>query len=57
MTQREIINYYTENGGLRCKNWSISEIKKHIKSDIGPQQRVNKKTCYELKRTAEIYQR
>lgn len=57
MTQREIIKYYNENGGLRCKSWTIKEIKEYIKADLGQLQRVNKTTCYELKRTAEIFQR
>ena len=57
MKQREIINYYEENGGLRCKNWTINEIKEYIKGDIGSHQRIYKSTCRELKRIAEIYQR
>lgn len=57
MTQKEIINYYEENGGLRCKNWTLNEIKDHIKADLGKNQRVLKTTCIELKNAARIYQR
>jgi hypothetical protein len=57
MTQKEIIRYYEENGGLRCKNWTLEEIKAYIKSDLGKDQRVLKTTCIELKNTARIYQR
>ena len=57
MTQQEIINYYDENGGLRCKDWTIPEIKEYIKEDLGQGQRVTFDTCFPLKRTAEIYQR
>lgn len=56
MTRKEIISYYESNGGLRCKDWSIDEIKAYVKNDLGCQ-RVSKQTCYELKRTAEIYQK
>lgn len=56
MTQKQIIKYYND-GGLRCKNWSIKEIKEAIKADLGQHQRVYESTCRELKRTAEIYQR
>lgn len=57
MKQNEIIAYYADNGGLRCKGWTIKEIKDYVKSDLGKGQRVNVQTCRELKRTAEIYQR
>lgn len=57
MTQKELIKYYNENGGLRCKYWSIKEIKAYIKADLGEKQRVYKSTCNDLKATAEIYQR
>lgn len=57
MTQKQIIEYYNENGGLRCKNWTIKEIKEYIKAELGQHQRVFYRTCWELKRTAEIYQR
>lgn len=57
MTQREIIRYYEENGGLRCKDWTLQEIKEYIKGDLGQDQRVMKTTCIELKNTARIYQR
>lgn len=57
MKQNEIIKYYADNGCLRCKGWTIKEIKDYIKSDLGKGQRVNVQTCCELKRTAEIYQR
>lgn len=56
MTQKQIIEYYNENGGLRCKYWTIKEIKEAIKADLGQHQRVYESTCMELKRTAEIYQ-
>lgn len=56
MTQKQIIEYYNENGGLCCKYWTIKEIKEKIKSDFGQHQRVFESTCRELKRTAELYQ-
>ena len=55
-TQKQIIEYYNENGGLRCNYWTIKEIKECIKADLGQHQRVYESTCMELKRTAEIYQ-
>lgn len=57
MKQKDIIKYYEDNGGLRCKYWSIKEIKDYIKSDFGKKQRVYNSTCTELKRTAEMHQR
>ena len=57
MKQREIIRYFEEIGGLRCKNWSIKEIKECVKSYFGKEQRVYESTCRELKRTAQKYQR
>lgn len=57
MKQNEIIKYYEDNGGLRCKYWTVKEIKDCIKSDFGKKQRVYNSTCAELKRTAEMYQR
>ena len=57
MKQKEIIKYYEENGGLRCKTWSIEEIKSYLKLVFGDKQRVYYNTCVLLKRTAEIYQR
>lgn len=57
MTQKELIKFYNENGGLRCKSWGVKEIKAFIKAEFGKKQRVYKSTCYDLKRTAEIYQR
>lgn len=57
MTQKEIMKYFDDNGGLRCKYWTIKEIKEYIKAEFGEQQRVNTSTCFLLKRTAEIYQR
>jgi hypothetical protein len=57
MTQKEILEYYEDNGGLRCGYWSIKEIKDYIKNDMGSNQRVFDSTCRELKRTAQIYQR
>jgi hypothetical protein len=56
MKQREIISFFNEIGGLRCKYWSLREIYNYIKETF-PKQRVFKSTCMELKRTAEIYQR
>ena len=56
MTQKQIIENYNENGGLRCKYWTIKEIKEKIKADFGKDQRVFRSTCLELKRTAEIHQ-
>lgn len=57
MKQKDIIKFFDENGGLRCKNWSIKQIKEYIKSLFGRNQYVYENTCRELKRTAEIYQR
>lgn len=57
MKQKEIIRYYKENGGLRCKDWNLEQIKEKIKADFGESQRVMKSTCQELKNTARIYQR
>lgn len=57
MTQKEIISYYEENGGLRCKDWSISEIKKYVKAELGEKQRVYESTCDELKSSARMNQR
>lgn len=56
MTQQQLLDYYYENE-LRCKGWSLDEIKSYIKEDFGSQQRVYKKTCWLIRRTAEIYQR
>jgi len=56
MTQKEIIKYYEENGGLRCKGWKIREIQKHVKDDLNVNL-VTPRTAILLKRTAEIYQR
>ena len=56
MTQREIIRHYEDVGGLRCKHWSLKEIKDYIKADFGSRQVVYWATCRELKRTAEMYQ-
>lgn len=57
MKQKEIIKYYENNGGLRCKDWSLSEIKARIKSDFGKHQRVYEDTCRELRNEARMYQR
>ena len=57
MTQKEIIRYYNDNGGLRCKGWTLKEIKEYIKADLCSDQRVYDATCRELKRTAETCQR
>lgn len=57
MKQKEIIAYYENNGGLRCSDWTLKEIKDCIKSDFGADQRVYKSTCYLLKRMAELYQK
>jgi len=57
MKQKEIVRYYEENGGLRCKDWTLEQIKEKIKADFGESQRVMKATCQELKNTARIYQR
>ena len=57
MTQREIIKYFDEVGGLRCKDWSVDEIRDYI-HDLFPEcKRVLTSTCRELKRTAGMYQR
>ncbi len=56
MTQNQIIQYFEENGGLRCKNWTLKEIKEHIKLCFGRHQRVCATTCRTLKRTAQMYQ-
>ena len=57
MTQKEILKYYKDNGGLRCKDWSWKEIYNYIKQDLGEHQRVWKITCLRLKREAEVNQR
>lgn len=57
MTQNEIVDYFTSNGGLRCKYWTIQEIKEYIKLYFGKEQRVCRSTCELLKSTARIYQR
>lgn len=56
MTQKEIIKYYEDNGGLRCKYWSLEEIRDYIKEELGREQRVLKTTCQILKRSAQINQ-
>lgn len=56
MTQKQILSHYNDNGGLRCKDWALSEIKKKIKADFGTGQRVCGSTCRELKQTAQMYQ-
>jgi hypothetical protein len=56
MKQKEIISFFNENGGLRCKYWSLKEIYNYIKETF-PKQRVSKSTYIVLKRTAEIYQK
>lgn len=56
MKQKEIISYYKENGGLRCKGWTVNEIKKFIKNEFGKSQKVYESTCLTLKRMAEINQ-
>lgn len=56
MTQREIVRHYEDVGDLRCKHWSLKEIKDYIKADFGSRQVVYWATCRELKRTAEMYQ-
>ena len=55
MTQKEIISYFEENGGFRCKDWSIKEIRKYIKDTLNCK-RVYESTCYYLKSSAIIYQ-
>lgn len=57
MKQSEIIKYYEENDELRCKGLTIPEIKSMIKAELGYKQRVDKTTCFLLKRIAEIYQK
>lgn len=56
MSQKEIIKYCEDVGGLCCKNWSIREIKDYLKAIFGSKQRVYHKTCCELKKTALMYQ-
>jgi hypothetical protein len=56
MTQKEIIKYFDEIGGLRCKYWTNKEIKEYIKNTLNCK-RVYKSTCYYLKRSAIMYQR
>lgn len=55
-TQREIIDYYLGNGGLRCKGWSLKDIKDKIKADFGAWQRVYKSTCIFLQSDARCRQ-
>lgn len=57
MKQRDIIKYFNENGGLRCKDWTIRQIRIYLKALFGRKQYVYKDTCRELKRMAEMYQR
>lgn len=57
MKQKDIIKFFSENGGLRCKDWNIKQIKTYIKCLFGKNQYVYENTCRELKRLAEIYQR
>lgn len=56
MTQHQIIQYFNECGGLRCKEWTYKEIKEYVKRCFGRHQRVSETTCRELKRTAQINQ-
>lgn len=56
MTQKEIVKYYQDNGGLRCKDWSVKEIREYIKSDLGQEQLVTPRTCLLLKNIANCYQ-
>jgi hypothetical protein len=56
MSQKDIIKYYEDNGGLRCKNWTIREIQNYVKSDLEVSI-VTPRTAIELKNTARIYQR
>ena len=53
VTQKEILNYYHENGGLNCADWSLKEIKKYIKLEFGQHQRVYESTCWELRQAAK----
>lgn len=55
MTQQELVHYY-EKSELRCKFWSVSEIKQYIKAEFGDSQRVYKTTCYKIKRYALLFQ-
>jgi len=57
MTQKEIIRHFNEIGGLRCKHWTLQEIREYIHENIPECKRVLTTTCRELKRTAEMYQR
>jgi hypothetical protein len=57
MRAKEILKHYRENGGLRCKNWSLDEIKQEVKSTFGKEQVVSRQLCFLLKREAEIFQR
>ena len=58
MTQEDILKYYNENGGLRCKGWSLEKIRNHIKDELGDRvPRILRKTCLELRNTANMYQR
>lgn len=47
MAQKEIIKYFEGNGGLRCKNWTIKEIKEYIKNTLNCK-RVYENTCHYL---------
>ena len=57
MKQIDIIRYFNENGGLRCKHWSIKEIREYIHIQFPMCKRVLTSTCEELKHTAQMYQR
>lgn len=49
MTQKEILAYYANQGGLQCKEWSVQEIYDKVKQDLGEQQVVFIFTCWQLK--------
>lgn len=56
MTQSELLSYY-EEVELRCKGWSLQEVKDYIKEEFGNSQRVYLKTCWHIRRNAELNQR
>ncbi len=55
MTQEDILKYYNENGGLRCKTWSLERIRNHIKDELGDRApRILRKTCLRLRTEASL---
>lgn len=56
MTQKEILQFFTDYGGLRCRDWSLRQIRAHLKAYFGNDQRIYLSTCRALKQAARMYQ-